>query len=81
MVHAALSTMFFLLPLDLVVLRGLPSADAAAGFGSNASLTIGEIGLMKLLGLSYAVLAAPLAASVSRMLTRRTRGSPPALTK
>ena len=48
--------------------------------GQEESLMLGVIGPMALLGLSFAVLVAPLTASVMSSVTRPTRGSPPAST-
>ena len=117
MVYAGVSTMFFLLPFDLVDRRGLSSTDAGLAFlpftlgvgllsnvfggladkigsramlvagpagaaiayvwmalGREESLMLGVIGPMTLLGLSFAVLVAPLTASIMSSVDQADEG-------
>jgi hypothetical protein len=78
MIYAVLSIMFFQLLFDLVDRRALPSTDAGLAFGQEASLMLGVIKSMTLLGLTFAVLVALLTASVRPSLPRTEWRWPPA---
>ena len=72
--RSARATMLIVGPL------GAALAFLWLALGQNASLALGVLAPMTLLGISFAVLVAPLTASVMSSVATPTRGSPPAST-